>query len=75
MTTIVLVRKKNEVVVAGDVQVSMANTIIKSTAKMLAPTNKNCMYLHIFPIFSYSPYGLPGAIQLVESGALRSSAL
>ena len=33
MTTIVLVRKNNEVVVAGDGQVSMANTIIKSTAK------------------------------------------
>ena len=32
MTTIVLVRKNNEVVVAGDGQVSMGNTVIKSTA-------------------------------------------
>ena len=31
-TTIILVRKKNEVVVAGDGQVSMGNTVIKSTA-------------------------------------------
>ncbi len=32
MTTIVLVRKNNEVVVAGDGQVSMGNTVVKSTA-------------------------------------------
>ena len=31
MTTIVLVRKKNEVVVAGDGQVSMGNTVVKSS--------------------------------------------
>ena len=31
MTTIVLVRKNNEVVVAGDGQVSMGNTVGKST--------------------------------------------
>ena len=30
MTTIVLVRKKNEVVVAGDGQVSMGNTVVKA---------------------------------------------
>ena len=30
MTTIVLVRKNNEVVVAGDGQVSMGNTVVKS---------------------------------------------
>ena len=33
MTTIVLKRKKNDVVVAGDGQISMGNTVIKSTAK------------------------------------------
>ena len=32
-TTIVLIRKNNEVVVAGDGQVSLGNTVIKSTAK------------------------------------------
>ena len=32
MTTIVLVRKNNDVVVAGDGQVSMGNTVIKSNA-------------------------------------------
>ena len=32
-TTIVLVRKNKEVVVAGDGQVSLGNTVIKSTAK------------------------------------------
>ena len=32
MTTIVLVRKNNDVIVAGDGQVSMGNTVIKSTA-------------------------------------------
>ena len=34
MTTIVLVRKNNEVVVAGDGQVSMGNTVVKSTQKL-----------------------------------------
>ena len=33
MTTIVLVRKNNDVVVASDGQVSMGNTVIKKTAK------------------------------------------
>ena len=32
MTTIVLIRKNNEVVVAGDGHVSMGNTVIKKTA-------------------------------------------
>ena len=32
MTTIALVRKNNQVVVASDGQVSMGNTVIKSTA-------------------------------------------
>jgi ATP-dependent HslUV protease subunit HslV len=32
-TTIVLIRKDNDVVVAGDGQVSLGNTVIKSTAK------------------------------------------
>ena len=32
MTTIVLVRKNNDVVVASDGQVSMGNTVIKSNA-------------------------------------------
>ena len=32
-TTIILIRKDNDVVVAGDGQVSLGNTIIKRTAK------------------------------------------
>ena len=40
MTTIVLVRKNNDVVVAGDGQVSMGNTIIKSTAKKVRRIEK-----------------------------------
>ena len=32
-TTIVLIRKDKDVVVAGDGQVSLGNTVIKSTAK------------------------------------------
>ena len=39
-TTIILVRKKNEVVVAGDGQVSMGNTIIKSTATKVRKIEK-----------------------------------
>ena len=39
-TTIILVRKKNEVVVAGDGQVSMGNTIIKSTATKVRKIDK-----------------------------------
>ena len=40
MTTIVLVRKHNEVVVAGDGQVSMGNTVIKSTAAKVRKIEK-----------------------------------
>ena len=32
-TTIILIRKDNDVVVAGDGQVSFGNTVLKSTAK------------------------------------------
>ena len=39
-TTIILVRKKNEVVVAGDGQVSLGNTVIKSTAKKVRKIEK-----------------------------------
>ena len=39
-TTIVLVRKNKEVVVAGDGQVSMGNTIIKSTATKVRKIEK-----------------------------------
>ena len=40
MTTIVLVRKNNDVVVGGDGQVSMGNTVIKSTAKKVRRIEK-----------------------------------
>ena len=40
MTTIVLVRKNNDVVVAGDGQVSMGNTVIKSTANKVRKIDK-----------------------------------
>ena len=40
MTTIVLVRKNNEVVVAGDGQVSMGNTVVKSTANKVRRIDK-----------------------------------
>ena len=40
MTTIVLVRKNNDEVVAGDGQVSMGNTVIKSTAKKVRRIEK-----------------------------------
>ena len=40
MTTIVLIRKNNEVVVAGDGQVSMGNTVIKSTASKVRKIEK-----------------------------------
>ena len=40
MTTIVLVRKNKEVVVASDGQVSMGNTVIKSTAKKVRRIEK-----------------------------------
>ena len=39
-TTIVLVRKGNEVVVAGDGQVSIGNTVMKSTAKKVRKIEK-----------------------------------
>ena len=40
MTTIVLVRKNNDVVVTGDGQVSMGNTVIKSTANKVRRIEK-----------------------------------
>ena len=40
MTTIVLIRKNNELVVAGDGQVSMGNTVIKSTAAKVRKIEK-----------------------------------
>ena len=40
MTTIVLVRKNNEVVVTGDGQVSMGNTVIKKTANKVRKIEK-----------------------------------
>ena len=40
MTTIVLVRKNDEVVVAGDGQVSMGNTVVKSTASKVRRIEK-----------------------------------
>ena len=40
MTTIVLVRKNNEVVVASDGQVSMGNTVIKKTANKVRKIEK-----------------------------------
>ena len=40
MTTIVLIRKNNQVVVASDGQVSMGNTVIKSTANKVRKIEK-----------------------------------
>ena len=40
MTTIVLVRKNNDVVVASDGQVSMGNTIIKRSANKVRKIEK-----------------------------------
>ncbi len=42
-TTIVLVRKGNEVVVAGDGQVSIGNTVMKSTAKKVRKIEKEML--------------------------------
>ena len=39
-TTIVLVRKNNQVVVASDGQVSMGNTVVKSTATKVRKLRK-----------------------------------
>ena len=39
-TTIVLIRKGNDVVVAGDGQVSLGNTVVKSTAKKVRKIEK-----------------------------------
>jgi ATP-dependent HslUV protease subunit HslV len=47
MTTIVLVRKNNEVVVAGDGQVSMGNTVVKSTALKLEKLKKEMLWLDL----------------------------
>ena len=48
MTTIVLVRKNNEVVVAGDGQVSMGNTVVKSTASKVRKIEKRSQKISLF---------------------------
>ena len=40
MTTIVLIRKNNELLVAGDGHVSMGNTVINSTAAKFRKSDK-----------------------------------
>ena len=40
-TTIVLIRKNNETVVAGDGQVSLGNTVLKSKAKKVRKIEKH----------------------------------
>ena len=40
-TTIVLLRKNNETVVAGDGQVSLGNTVLKSNAKKVRKIDKS----------------------------------
>jgi len=42
-TTIVLIRKGKDVVVAGDGQVSLGNTVIKSTAKKVRRLTKEML--------------------------------
>ena len=44
-TTIVLVRKGKDVVVAGDGQVSIGNTVMKSTAKKVRKIEKEMLLL------------------------------
>ena len=44
-TTIVLIRKGKDVVVAGDGQVSLGNTVIKSTAKKFVRLKKGMLLL------------------------------
>ena len=39
-TTIVLIRKGNQTIVAGDGQVSMGNTVVKSTASKVRKIEK-----------------------------------
>ena len=48
MTTIALVRKNSEVVVASDGQVSMGNTVIKSTANKVRKDNETCMLFYSY---------------------------
>ena len=48
MTTIVLVRKNKDVVVASDGQVSMGNTVIKSTANKVRKISNLGKYGLIF---------------------------
>ena len=58
MTTIVLVRKNNEVVVAGDGQVSMGNTVVKSTASKVRKIEKRDVVAG-FAAVSYTHLTLP----------------
>ena len=44
-TTIVLIRKGKDVVVAGDGQVSIGNTVMKSTAKKVRKIEKEMLLL------------------------------
>ena len=46
-TTIVLLRKNNETVVAGDGQVSLGNTVLKSNAKKVRKIEKQALLLKL----------------------------
>ena len=50
MTTIVLVRKNDQVVVAGDGQVSMGNTVVKSTASKVRKIEKGMWLLGLLDL-------------------------
>ena len=58
-TTIVLIRKGKDVVVAGDGQVSLGNTVIKSTAKKVRKIEKR----NVLAVFHGST---PEALTLFE---------
>ena len=58
MTTIVLVRKNNDVVVASDGQVSMGNTVIKKTANKVRKIEKRNVIAG-FAAVSYTHLTLP----------------
>ena len=55
MTTIVLVRKNNEVVVAGDGQVSMGNTVVKSTASKVRKIEKRDVVAGFAKVLNLGP--------------------
>ena len=58
-TTILMVRKGDKVVIGGDGQVSMGQTVVKSNARKVRPSNMKT------PRNEFSKYSASGSVRII----------